>query len=146
MSDWYETFFDGVVVDMWRQATPPEATFADADFLIEALALEAGARVLDAPCGHGRHAVALARRGYQMTGVDISKAMIRYAREAATEAGVEVDWHLADMRELPAEHPFDAAYCFGNSFGYLGPEGNRTFLERVAGALVLVACSPSTPE
>jgi cyclopropane fatty-acyl-phospholipid synthase-like methyltransferase len=135
MSDWYETFFDGVVVDMWLEATPPEATLADADFLIEALALGPGARVLDAPCGHGRHAVALARRGFQMTGVDISEAMIGHARQAATEAGVEIEWHRADMREFPAEKPFDAAYCFGNSFGYLGRAGNRTFLDRVAGAL-----------
>jgi len=135
MNDWYETFFDGVVVDMWRQATTPEATLADADFLVEALALEPGARVLDVPCGHGRHAVALARRGFRLTGVDLSESMIRCAREAAAEAGVEVEWRQADMRDLPAEEPFDAAYCFGNSFGYLGPEGNATFLERVAGAL-----------
>lgn len=135
MSEWYENFFEGVVVDMWRDATTPEATLADAEFLIEALALEPGARVLDAPCGHGRHAVALARQGYRMTGVDISQAMIGHAREAAAEAGVEVDWHLADMRDLPADEPFDAAYCFGNSFGYLGPEGNRIFLEKVAAAL-----------
>ena len=61
--------------------------------------------------------------------------MLAHAREAAAAAGVEVDFRCADMRELDPDERFDAAYCFGNSFGYLGPEGNREFLER-AGAVL----------
>lgn len=134
-SEWYQTFFDGVVVDMWRRATPQERTQAEVEFLERSLALEPKARLLDVPCGHGRHAVALAERGYRVTGVDISETMLGHAREAASAAGVEVDWRCADMRDLPSGEVFDAAYCFGNSFGYLGPEGNQAFLDKVAALL-----------
>jgi cyclopropane fatty-acyl-phospholipid synthase-like methyltransferase len=133
--DWYRTFFEGIVVDVWRAATPAEATVAEADFLERELALEPGARVLDAPCGHGRHSVELAARGYRVVGVDLSAEMLAVARREAAERGVTVDWRQADMRELPRDGSFDAAFCFGNSFGYLGPAGNREYLQAVAASL-----------
>lgn len=129
---WYAEFFDGVVVDMWRRAVPAERTLAEVDFLERTLRLDRGGRVLDVPCGHGRHAVELALRGYEVTGVDLSTEMLAHAHAAAAEAGVEVDWRQADMRDLSGKRPWSAAYCCGNSFGYLGPEGDREFLAAVA--------------
>ncbi len=61
--------------------------------------------------------------------------MLGHARAAADAAGVEVDWFRADMRELPTESLWDGAYCAGNSFGYLGPEGDRRFLQAVGRSL-----------
>lgn len=132
---WYQTFFAGVVVEMWRSAVPDEATRAEAEFLIRHLGVAPGARLLDVPCGHGRHAIELALRGFRLTAVDLSPEMVEAARGSAASRGVEVDWQLADMRRLPSDGSFDGAYCFGNSFGYLGPEGDREFLSAVAGAL-----------
>ena len=134
-ASWYESFFGGVVVDMWRAAVPPERTLAEVAFLEAALDLEAGSRVLDVPCGHGRHAVLLADRGYLVTGLDLSAAMLEHARESAGAAGVEVDWRHTEMSRLADDERFRGIYCFGNSFGYLGPEGDRRFLARVAAAL-----------
>lgn len=133
--DWYEDFFQGVVLEMWRMATPEEATLADVEFLESELALEPGAKVFDAPCGFGRHSIELASRGSALSAVDISEEMIAGAREAASERGVEVDFRQADMRDLPRDGSFDALFCFGNSFGYLGPVGNREYLEAVATTL-----------
>ena len=133
--NWYQTFFQGVVLDMWRAATPEELTQAEVAFLERELALEPGARVLDVPCGHGRHSVELAARGYRPTGVDLAEGMIASARQVAAERGVEVDWRQTDMRDLPRDGSYDAAFCFGNSFGYLGPAGNREYLEAVAASL-----------
>ncbi len=67
---WYESFFHGIVLDMWRAAASPEQTRLEADFLERALGLRPGARVLDVPCGFGRHSLELASRGYRPTGVD----------------------------------------------------------------------------
>lgn len=133
--DWYRGFFDGIVQEMWRLATSEEATLDDVDFLERELGLEPGASILDAPCGHGRHAIELARRGYRPTGVDLAEGMIEAAKVAATERGVEVEWRHSDMRDLPRDGSFDAAFCFGNSFGYLGPAGNRQYLEAVSASL-----------
>ncbi len=132
---WYETFFQGIVLDMWRKAVPFEHTRAEADFLMDKLHVSAGSSVLDAPCGAGRHAIELASRGVRVTGVDISSEMIAEAREQAGKANVNIGLRESDMRELPWEAEFDAAYCFGNAFGYLDSVGTRAFVQAVARAL-----------
>jgi SAM-dependent methyltransferase len=131
---WYEGFFEGIVLDLWRQAIAPETTIAECDFLERELRLAPGARVLDVPCGDGRHAAALAARGYRLTGVDVSPGQIELARRRPATIP-PVEWRRAEMRELPWESGFDAAYCFGNSFGYLDSEGTRAFLQAVCRAL-----------
>jgi cyclopropane fatty-acyl-phospholipid synthase-like methyltransferase len=132
---WYEGFFEGLVLDVWREAIPPAATRAECDFLERELELGPGARVLDVPCGDGRLAVPLAARGYQLTGVDLSAGQIAAARRRPASGGAAVEWLEAEMRDLPWTDRFDAAYCFGNSFGYLDPAGTRAFLRAVARAL-----------
>jgi SAM-dependent methyltransferase len=132
---WYETFFEGIALDLWRQAITPETTRAECDFLERELKLRPGARVLDVPCGNGRHVVELAARGYRLTGVDVSAGQIREARQRPAPAGPPVAWHRAEMRDLPADVRFDACYCFGNSFGYIDPAGTRAFLGAVARSL-----------
>ena len=132
---WYENFFHGIALDFWRKAIPPEQTRADADFLERALRLQPGARVLDVPCGLGRHTVELASRGYRMTGVDISAEGIEETRKRAAAAGLTIECRHTDMRELPWQSEFDGGFCFGNSFGYLDPEGTRAFFQAVSRAL-----------
>jgi len=131
-SQWFETLFQGVAVEFWNLAMPPAVTLKEADFLEQALALEAGARVLDVPCGNGRHAIELARRGHRLVGIDLSAEFLDRARKN----GPGIDWRHGDMRELPVgEAEFDAAYCFGNSFGYLDHENAGKFLAALAHAL-----------
>ena len=129
-SHWQKDFFRGVALETWRRAIPPEQTRAEVDFLEKTLNARPGASLLDVPCGNGRHAVELARRGYRMTGVDLSEEFIAEARASA-----EGRWVVGDMCELPGNAEFDGAYCFGNSFGYLDYEGVRVFLRAVARAL-----------
>jgi SAM-dependent methyltransferase len=134
-SDWWKHFFNGLAVDFWRAVVPPEATRADVDFLWTHLRLSPGARVLDVPCGAGRLTLPLAERGCMMTGVDVSQEFLDAARSAATERGLTAAFLQADMREPPRDGAFDAAFCFGNSFGYLDDAGNEEFLAAVASAL-----------
>ena len=134
-ADWWKDFFQGLAVELWRVAMPEEATRREVDFLWKHLRLAPGARVLDVPCGAGRLAVPLALRGARVTGVDVSDEFLAAAREEAADAKVAADWIRADMRELPARDAFDAAFCFGNSFGYLDEDGNRAFLAALSAAL-----------
>jgi ubiquinone/menaquinone biosynthesis C-methylase UbiE len=68
----------------------------------------AAGRALDLACGAGRHAVWLAERGWQVTGVDFSEAALRQARSRAAERGVEVRWVQADLLEYePPDGAFD---------------------------------------
>jgi len=134
-AEWWRGFFTGLMADFWQAAIPHDATLAESDFLEKALGLSPGARVLDVPCGHGRHAIELAGRGFRVTGVDGSTELLRAAELRAGDVGVSVDLHAADMRELPWNAEFDAAYCAGNSFGYFDDDGNQAFLRAVARAL-----------
>ncbi len=135
-TEWFETFFQGVAVKFWSQVLPPALTVQEADFLEQALALAPGARLLDVPCGHGRHAIELARRGYRVTGIDLSADALHLASESAAGAQVDIDWRPGDMRDLPiGESEFDASYCFGNSFGYLDHHNAGLFLGALAGGL-----------
>lgn len=133
---WWRTFFEGPAVDFWLRAGPPQsATKEEASFLVDALGLAPGSRVLDVPCGGGRHALELAARGYRVTGVDISPDFLAVARSQAEERELAIDWEERDMRDLPRADAFDGAYCFGNSFGYLEGDDNAAFLRAVASAL-----------
>jgi 2-polyprenyl-3-methyl-5-hydroxy-6-metoxy-1,4-benzoquinol methylase len=132
-SDWWESFFEGVAVDMWLRALPPEHTEREAESLARTLAVPKGARLLDVPCGGGRLSLALAQQGYQLTGVDWSLEFLDHARSCDTDHGVT--WERRDMRDLPWRARFDGAFCVGNSFGYLDDEGNAAFLRAVAAAL-----------
>ena len=133
---WYETFFQGIALELWRKALSPADTLREIDFLEQHLQLRSGQRVLDVPSGLGRHSVELAARGYRVTGVDVSPQMIEAGNAAAQRAGVTVEWHRADMQDLAWQARFDAAFCFGNSFGYLDRSGTRTFLRAISRALV----------
>ena len=75
----WQTFFDNhapVYNDQWYT----KSTEDDVAFLVRTLDLAPGARILDAGCGTGRHSIALARRGFCMTGVDCSRGMWDQAR------------------------------------------------------------------
>jgi glycine/sarcosine N-methyltransferase len=77
-------------------------------------------RVLDAACGTGHHAIALAGRGYQVVGADLSAPMIERARDNAATAGVEVTFAVAGLGQLSSlEKTFDAVLCLGNSLPHL---------------------------
>jgi SAM-dependent methyltransferase len=134
-NDWYKSFFTGVALDMWSNAMTPEITETEAGFLADVLELQPGSSVLDVPCGNGRHSIALAKRGYKVIGIDLAPQFIERAGAVAAAARVNPEFNCADMRELPPQAAFDAAFCFGNSFGYLDHAGTCVFLSAVAETL-----------
>ena len=131
--NWWENFFDGVVVSMWLQAVPGGETAREAERLVRLLDRPPGSEILDVPCGGGRLSLDLAGRGYRMTAVDLSSDFLDHARASADSQ--RVAWEQRDMRDLPWAGRFDGAFCVGNSFGYLDDAGNAAFLQAVRGAL-----------
>ncbi|MGW4116312.1 SAM-dependent methyltransferase [Actinosynnema sp. NPDC004786] len=132
-STWYVDFFTELPNEFWRRAVPPEVTVEEVDFVERRLGLAPRSRVLDVPCGSGRHSLEFARRGHRVTGVDLSAEAIGHARRAA--AGLDVEFVHADMRDVPRDGGFDAAVCLGNSFGYLEPDGLRRFAAALGDAV-----------
>ena len=113
----------------------PEITAAEAEFLVQHCARRPGAALLDVPCGDGRLALALARLGCRMTGVDLAAPYIAHARRLGTREGLGLELRRGDMRDLPWRRAFDGAYCMGNSFGYFDRTGCDAFLAAVAATL-----------
>jgi len=134
-TEWWRTFFTGIVLDMWQQAIPEEWTRAEAAFISSLLQLPLGARILDAPCGEGRMARELAAKGYQLTGVDIAREFVEQARTKAQERGLTITFEQGDVRSLRFVEDFDGAICWGNSFGYFDDTGNTATLQSFARAL-----------
>jgi glycine/sarcosine N-methyltransferase len=99
----------------------------------------AGRRILDAGCGPGRHAVALAEAGYDVTGADAEASMIEIAREHAAQSGQSVQWTVSAYHQLPrrAPGPYDGCYCIGNSLAAAGtPARVKASLRAIADVLV----------
>ena len=134
-NEWWRTFFSGAMADAWLAAVPEEQTRQEADFTREVLGVPPPARLLDVPCGGGRLSLALAVRGYDVTGVDISERFLAAARTRPAAGAGRVAWEQRDMRDLPWPAGFDGAFCMGNSFAYYDDQGNADFLRAVARAL-----------
>ena len=86
-TDWYTEFFNEDYMKIYSERLSQEATEREAMFVVGALGLQDGDRVLDLACGHGRHAVALAQRGMVATGQDLNEDYLRMAREDAARGG-----------------------------------------------------------
>jgi SAM-dependent methyltransferase len=95
----------------------------------------AGARVLDAPCGFGRHSLALARRGFTVTGVDLSDTELGRARERAQAARLTLQLVRQDMRDMEFTGEFDLALNLFSSIGYFSDDEDRLLLDRFCTAL-----------
>ncbi len=131
--------YDGFSADYDRFVDWPGRLAAELPFVERQLRAVEARRVLDAACGTGMHAIALARRGFSMTGADLSAGMIERARANAAASGAEVRFEVAGFGELArvfdqraprperpgGERPpgagdaFDALLCLGNSLPHL---------------------------
>ncbi len=75
--------------------------------------------VLDLCCGIGRHSIQLARSGFNVTGVDITKPYLDIARENAEKANLDIHFIQSDMRDFCRPNSFDLIVNLCTSFGYL---------------------------
>lgn len=131
---WWETFFGPDYLKQYE--VDRERTAAEVDAIETILHLRRGARILDVACGAGRHSIELAKRGYAVTGYDLSPDLLKAARSAASKARQVVHFVQGDMRELPYRAEFDAAVNMFSSFGYFeSGEDDRKVLAGVARAL-----------
>lgn len=132
-----EATFSGLLLDVLRETKTQDQTKREADYIEMLLDLTPPAALLDVPCGSGRIALEFAKRGYQVTGVDIAQPSLEHARRTAEERQLSARFtaEYRDMRDLPWDATFQAAYCMWESFGYFDDAGNLAFLRAVAHAL-----------
>jgi SAM-dependent methyltransferase len=113
-----------------------KGTEQEVEFLVDALDLRPGMRVLDVGCGPGRHALALARRGVRVHGVDLSDTFVALACDAAQHEQLDARFDVMDVRDLAFDAQYDAAICLcQGGFGLLGGDDEEDVLRRIVRAV-----------
>ena len=134
--EWWQDLYDDLRLRTTFGRIPQEQTSREVDFIEDVLSLHKGASVLDLCCGIGRHSIELAKRGYGVTGVDLSKEYLKRARERAKEERVKVKFVQKDMREVDFSQEFDGAINMLMSFGFFEREDeNIRVIEGVQNSL-----------
>jgi SAM-dependent methyltransferase len=108
MKQWYELLFENYAHKYDKECFV-QGTIGECDFIEREIKCDKSLKILDIGCGTGRHAIELAKRGYAVTGVDLSESQLARAREKAQEAGVSVNFQKHDARSLPFRGEFDLA-------------------------------------
>ncbi|MDR7420668.1 MAG: methyltransferase domain-containing protein [Armatimonadota bacterium] len=118
---WQDVFNRPTFLELYQRADLERAR-TQVDQVLALLELQPPARMLDVCSGYGRHSVELARRGFAVTGVDISEMQVRQAVQQAATTGVRAGFIVGDARALPVRGPFDAAINMFLSFGYFATD------------------------
>lgn len=115
---WWQTHFDAQYLHEYEPLFDLTQDRREVARLLELLALPSGARVLDCPCGQGRHAHLLAEAGFNVDGLDYSKALLAVAKRRGTSRTLR--YTAGDMRTLPRPWTgrFDAVVNLFTSFGF----------------------------
>ena len=108
MKRWYEELFTNYA-RTYDTECYTAGTSGEVDFLEKEFGHDRSKSILDIGCGTGRHAIELARRGYSVTGIDLSASQLERAGQKAKEAGVHIDLFQLNACSLPFRNDFDFA-------------------------------------
>ena len=131
--EWFYEFFEQ---DYFRKTPEQIGTIIDksvpqVEFLIDVLELNPDHRILELCCGYGRHAINLARRGYNVTGFDLCERALKLARQKSQKENLKTHLVRGDIRALPFRSEFDRVYSLF-AFGYF--ENDDEILKVLGGA------------
>jgi len=133
---WYADLFATEAPARLGKYEESAASTAEVDVVATELALTPGAAILDLCCGQGRHLLELHRRGYRVTGVELSDWLLSRCRAAAAAEGLTPRLIRCDLREIAFDSEFDAVIMMCTSFGYLESDAeDQRVLHAIARAL-----------
>ena len=105
---WYETLFENYA-QKYDQESFTQGTIGECDFIERELNFNKSLKILDVGCGTGRHTIELSKRGYSVTGIDLSESQLTRAREKAESNNLKINFLKHDARNLPFNNDFDVA-------------------------------------
>ena len=135
-TEWWKNYFDAQYLLEYEPLFSLERDRVEVARLLDVLGLPSGSRVLDVPCGQGRHAHLLAEAGFDVVGLDYSTELLARARSRGT--GARLHYRRGDMRKLPAQWRgrFDAVLNLFTSFGFFtDPRDDRAVIREFARVL-----------
>lgn len=130
---WYKEIWTlDIKTQSWTEQTKQQV-----DFLIQTLGLTGNERILDLACGFGRHSLEFSRRGFDVTGVDITKAYVQDASAQASKEDLSARFLNMDIRDVPFQEEFDVVLNLADgAIGYLETDAeNEKIFDVIAKAL-----------
>jgi SAM-dependent methyltransferase len=136
MKQWYEELFENYGLKYDNESFT-QGTMGECDFIEKEIGYNKAARILDIGCGTGRHSIELARRGYNVVGIDLSESQLKRAREKAAKLNLQIVFQKHDARKLPFKKEFDLVImlCEGAFSLMETDEMNFQILRNAASAL-----------
>lgn len=131
MSNINDTYFDGYYKAIWKTIIPDELTVKEVDFIIPYFNLQQGSNVLDLMCGYGRHAIALARKGINVTAVDNLGDYINEIEITAEKENLPVKAVQSGVLEFTTSEKFGLTTCMGNSLNFFNSADTKKLLTNI---------------
>jgi SAM-dependent methyltransferase len=130
-----DSYFNGHYKDIWRSVIPAELTVREADFILQYFNLQPGNKVLDLMCGYGRHSLALARKGMQVTAVDNLTEYIQEIEAIAEKENLPIVASKTNVLDYGSNELFSLVLCMGNSLNFFDEEDTCRLLSSINGQL-----------
>ncbi len=139
--DWYEEWFNTKeYLEVYKNRDDVEAETLT-ELILSNIAIEGSAKILDMAAGAGRHAINFARRGFNVTAVDLSRNLIKVAKENASVYDLNIDFVHSDIRKFETSDKFDLVLNLFTSIGYFdNDEENFELLRKAYGLLKPGGC------
>lgn len=116
--DWWKTFFGENYLLFWGEKGAFGHTKKEINFLVKHIPIRRKDKILDLCCGHGRHTLELAKRGFAVAGLDYSRFELDLASKAADEKGLRIDFREGDARNFQMNRKFNVVINMFTAFGY----------------------------
>jgi len=108
MKQWYESLFENYG-KKYDDENFTQCTIGECNFIEKEIDFNKSLKIIDIGCGTGRHSIELARRGYKVTGIDLSESQLARAKEKAKAQNLQIDFQKHDARKLPFKNEYDLA-------------------------------------
>lgn len=136
MKKWYEELFENYA-DKYDNEVFTQGTIGECDFIEKEINFNKALTILDIGCGTGRHAIELSKRGYSVTGIDLSESQLKQAKLKASRENMKIVFQKHDARNPHFSNEFDLAImlCEGGFSLMETDEMNFQILQNAAKAL-----------
>ena len=124
--DWFDEWFNSIYYHILYKHRDDKEAAEFLNRLIEHFQIPAGSKILDVACGKGRHSRFLSERGFNVTGIDLSKKNIEFAKQYENNL---LHFDVVDMRDVYMPEGFDFVFNLFTSFGYF--ESKQENLEAI---------------
>ncbi|MFH0952402.1 MAG: class I SAM-dependent methyltransferase [Patescibacteria group bacterium] len=133
--DWWKKFFGEDYLTVYRGMHMLDNTKQEVEFIIKNLKLSKKGRILDLCCGHGRHSIALAKKGYSVVGVDYSNYFLKLAKKYVADKNLNLSFVKKDVCKIDYREEFDVVLNLFTSFGLFSDRDNERVIKNVSKAL-----------